>query len=99
MNPGLLTATAQERIEALKLLSAEDLLKMTMKYFRPGQWSLTADPEEPGLSQPFWHSVAKGARDPWIESVMIGINKDEGSIFNSWGQVCRNDCFGREYRY
>lgn len=78
----LLQRSSHERVAALRALGATELHTWTLDHFYSGQWSLTTDPAEPGWSESLWCYVESGQRDPWIDSVIIGINRDEGTFFN-----------------
>jgi hypothetical protein len=78
----LVEGNPHKRVVALRSFSAAKLHLWTLNHFYSGQWSLTTDPAEAGWSEPLWKYVERGQRDPWIESVIIGINRDEGTFFN-----------------
>lgn len=74
--------SAEDRINRLKTIPMAEFLEITQAFYRPGIWCLTHDPNEPGWANPVWDLVSKGDYDPWIESIIIGINRDEGTFFN-----------------
>ncbi|KAF9026704.1 alpha/beta-hydrolase [Hymenopellis radicata] len=76
-----------ERVQALKDVPTAKFLEATAALFHPGIWTLTHDPEEQGWANPVWNLIGHGEYDPWIQSVIIGINQDEGTFFNNYAQV------------
>lgn len=84
--PGSMSLSARGRINRLKTVPMNELLNATQTFYRPGVWCLTCDPNEPGWANTVWSLVNRGDYDPWIESIIIGINRDEGTFFNHRSQ-------------
>ncbi|PBK88902.1 alpha/beta-hydrolase [Armillaria gallica] len=86
-NPESMSLSARNQINRLKTVPMTELLDATQTFYRPGVWCLTRDPNEPGWANTVWELVNRGDYDPWIESIIIGINRDEGTFFNHRSQV------------
>ncbi|KIY68042.1 alpha/beta-hydrolase [Cylindrobasidium torrendii FP15055 ss-10] len=83
--------TAHDRVAALRALPTQQFIEATQALFRPGMWGLIYDGAEDGWSKPLWNRVGSGEYDPWIQSVLLGINEDEGSFFNLRAQFYRGE--------
>ncbi|PBK71369.1 alpha/beta-hydrolase [Armillaria solidipes] len=86
LDPESTSLSARDQINRLKTVPMTELLDATQTFYRPGIWCLTRDPNEPGWANTVWDLVNRGDYDPWIESIIIGINRDEGTFFNHRGQ-------------
>ncbi|KAK0450418.1 Alpha/Beta hydrolase protein [Desarmillaria tabescens] len=86
IDPKLTSLSAGDRINRLKTIPTAELLNATQAFYHTGIWCLTCDPNEPGWASSVWDLVNKGDYDPWIESIIIGINRDEGTFFNHRSQ-------------
>ncbi|KAK0235274.1 Alpha/Beta hydrolase protein [Armillaria nabsnona] len=87
LDPESMSLSAKNQINRLKTVPMTELLDATQTFYRPGVWRLTLDPNEPGWANTVWELVNRGDYDPWIESIIIGINRDEGTFFNHRSQV------------
>ncbi|KAK0473351.1 Alpha/Beta hydrolase protein [Armillaria novae-zelandiae] len=84
--PESMSLSAKDQIHRLRTVPMTELLNATQTLYRPGVWCLTHDPNEPGWANTVWDLVNRGDYDPWIESIIIGINRDEGTFFNHRSQ-------------
>ncbi|KAK0199878.1 Alpha/Beta hydrolase protein [Desarmillaria ectypa] len=86
VDPELALVSAVDRINRLKTIPTAELLDAAQAFYRTSLWCLTYDSNEPGWATPVWDLVNKGDYDPWIESIIIGVNRDEGTFFNHHSQ-------------
>ncbi|KIW65406.1 hypothetical protein PV04_07669 [Phialophora macrospora] len=71
-----------DQIAALKAVPFETLVQAAGQLYYRGIWNITCDPSESGWSTSYFDPLLKGEYDPWISSLLISFNKDEGTIFN-----------------
>lgn len=75
-------ATAEARINALRTVPAEQLLKTHNECHRFGGVNLTIETGPNATwTEATLERLRKGEWDPWIESVILGTTEDEGTMF------------------
>lgn len=78
------TASASERLSALRAAPADELLQLHMASHSFTGLSLTLEP--PTATGAIWtrdtmRRFERGERDPWVRQVVLGTTEDEGSTF------------------
>lgn len=76
-------ATAEARVDALRKVDWQDLLRAHTETYKFGGIAMTVEPESEASiwTKPTIERLEAGEWDPWIESVVLGTTEDEGSLF------------------
>lgn len=83
------TASATERLSALRSAPAETLLSLHNAAHSFTSLSLALEPKVEGAiwTEGTMKRFERGEWDPWVEEVILGTTEDEGTIFASAFQV------------
>lgn len=83
------SATASERLAALRAAPAETLLSLHIANHSFAGLSLALEPEGKGIwTKNALSRLRRGEWDEWVEGVVLGTTEDEGSVF-AWGLKVR----------
>ncbi|OAL31294.1 hypothetical protein AYO20_08204 [Fonsecaea nubica] len=81
----------KERVAGLNNVPMEALREAAGKVFIPDIWGITADPAEQGWKTSVWGQLERGEYDPWIQSILVTFNEDEGTFFSNRGKWWEGD--------